>query len=155
MVKKLDERDWPEVLDHVGWRLWQATQRWKRELDDGLVAMGYPWAADARANVIMHVGRSGIRQSDLVRRMGLSKQAVQQLLDDLVDDGIVERKPDPGDSRGRLIVFTAAGRRLLADSNRMKQEIEADYRAVLGEKRFRDFMDMLAELNGRPPDSGR
>ena len=99
LVKKLDENDWPEALDHVGWRLWQATQRWKRELDDGLVAMGYPWAAEARANVIMHVGRSGIRQSELVRRMELSKQAVQQLLDELVADGIIERKLDPGTAR--------------------------------------------------------
>ncbi|MCB1489612.1 MAG: winged helix-turn-helix transcriptional regulator [Bauldia sp.] len=151
MVKELDEKDWPEALDHVGWRLWQATQRWKQELDDGLVAMGHPWAAEARANVIMHVGRSGIRQSDLVRRMGLSKQAVQQLLDDLVADGIVERQPDPEDSRARRIVFTAAGRRMLADSNRVKKRIEADYRSVLGAERFRDFMAMLTELNERPP----
>ncbi len=150
MVKKLDENDWPEALDHVGWRLWQATQRWKRELDDGLVAMGYSWAAEARANVIMHVGRSGIRQSELVRRMGLSKQAVQQLLDDLVADGIVERRPDPRDSRARLIVFTVAGRRMLADSNLVKERIEAEYRSVLGEKRFRAFMEMLTELNERP-----
>ncbi|MCB1503062.1 MAG: MarR family transcriptional regulator [Bauldia sp.] len=150
MVKKLDENDWPETLDHVGWQLWQATQRWKSELDAGLVAAGYPWAAEARANIVMHVGRAGIRQSDLVRRMGLSKQAVQQLLDGLVADGIVERKADREDKRGRLIVFTATGRRMLADSNRVKQDIEEGYRKALGERRFADFMAMLRELNRRP-----
>lgn len=150
MVKKLDEKDWPELLDHVGIRLWRATQRWKRELDEGLVAMGYPWATEARANVIMHVGRNGIRQSELVRRMALSKQAVQQLLDELVGDGIIERKPDPGDRRGKLIVFTAAGRKLLADANVVKQGIEDRYRAVLGDERFRQLMEMLKELDDRP-----
>ena len=150
MVKKLDDVPWPDVLDHVGWLLWQATQRWKSELDAGLVSVGYPWAAEARANIIMHVGRSGIRQSELVRRMGLSKQAVQQLLDDLVADGIVERKSDAADRRGKLIVFTAAGRKMLADSNRVKQDIEARYRAELGEARFAEFVDMLQALNRRP-----
>ena len=150
MVKLLDDHPWPEMLDHVGWLLWQATQRWKAELDAGLVEIGYPWAAEARANVIMHVGRSGIRQSELVRRMGLSKQAVQQLLDELVRDGVIERKSDREDRRGKLIVFTAAGRKLLADSNRVKRGIEARYRDVLGPKRFAEFMEMLDELNRRP-----
>jgi len=150
MVKLLYDHPWPEMLDHVGWLLWQATQRWKAELDAGLVEIGYPWAAEARANIIMHVGRSGIRQSELVRRMGLSKQAVQQLLDELVRDGVIERKSDREDRRGKLIVFTAAGRKLLADSNRVKRGIEARYRDVLGPKRFAEFMEMLDELNRRP-----
>ena len=149
MVKKADDAPWPETLDHVGVLLWEATRRWKEELDAGLVALGYPWAAEARARIIMHVGRSGIRQSELVRRMGLSKQAVQQLLDDLVADGVVERKADAEDGRGRLIVFTAAGRRLLADANTVKEAIEARYRDVLGPKRFAEFVAMLEELNGR------
>jgi DNA-binding MarR family transcriptional regulator len=150
MVKQLDDHPWPETLDHVGVLLWRATERWKAELDAGLVGMGYPWAAEARANIIMHVGRSGIRQSELVQRMGLSKQAVQQLLDDLVKDGVVERRPDPGDRRGKLIVFTAAGRKLLADANRVKRGIEARYREYLGPKRFAELTATLAELNRRP-----
>ena len=150
MVKKLDDRDWPEAIDHVGWQLWQATQRWKSDLDYGLIAAGYPWASEARANIVMHVGRAGIRQSELVRRMGLSKQAVQQLIDGLVADGIVERKADRDDKRGKLIVFTAGGRKMLADSNRVKQDIEERYREVLGDRRFADFLTMLRELNRRP-----
>ena len=150
MVKTLDDTPWAEALDHVGVRLWQATHRWKRELDEGLVAMGYPWATEARANVIMHVGRSGIRQSELVRRMGLSKQAVQQLLDELAADGIIERKLDPTDRRGNLIVFTGAGRKLLADANIVKRRIEESYRATLGDERFRQLMQMLKDLEQHP-----
>lgn len=149
MVKKLDEKVWPEVLDHVGVRLWQAAQRWKSELDAGLVATGYGWAAEARGNVIMHIGRTGIRQSELVRRMGLSKQAVQQLLDELARDGVIAREPDPDDRRGKRIVFTAAGRKLLAEANVVKRRIEDDYRAVLGDRRFDALMDVLKQLNDR------
>ena len=64
-------------------------------------------------------------------------------------DGVVERKADAEDGRGRLIVFTAAGRRLLADANTVKEAIEARYRDVLGPKRFAELVAMLEELNGR------
>ena len=149
MVKKIDEVPWPETLDHVGVLLWEATRRWKEELDAGLVELGYPWAAEARGKIIMHVGRSGIPQSELVRRMGLSKQAVQQLLDDLVSDGIVERRAEAGDGRSKRIVFTTAGRRFLGDANKVKRAIEASYRQVLGTERFAAFVAMLEELNQR------
>jgi DNA-binding MarR family transcriptional regulator len=147
MVKKLDEIPWPETLDHIGWLLWRVTQRWKQEFDEGLVALGYPWAVEARANIVMHIGRSGIRQAELVRRMRLSKQAVQQLLDELVADGIVVREPDPEDRRGKLIAFTGAGRKFLADANIAKRRIEAEYRAALGDRRFGQLVDALTELN--------
>ena len=50
--------------------------------------------------------------------------------------------------RGKLIVFTAAGRKLLADFNRVKRAIEARYREVLGPKRFAEFMAMLDSSTG-------
>ncbi len=149
MVKKIDDTPWPETLDHVGVLLWEATRRWKEELDAGLVELGHPWAAEARGKIIMHVGRTGIRQSELVRRLGLSKQAVQQLIDELVSDGIVERIAEAADGRSKRIVFTAAGRRFLGDSNKVKRAIEANYREVLGAERFAALVGMLEELNRR------
>ncbi|MEZ4261403.1 MAG: MarR family transcriptional regulator [Polyangiaceae bacterium] len=147
MVNPLDENSFPPLLDHIGWLLWRAARDWKRELDEGMVEMGYAWATEARANVLPHVGRAGIAQSELSGRMGVSKQAVQQLLDELVADGIVERKPDPTDRRGRLVVLTAAGRKFVADANVVKLRIEASYRARLGERRFAQLTRALQALH--------
>ena len=146
MVKPLDEIS-VELLDHVGWRLWRISGQWKAQFEAGMRARGYPWFGEARSNVIGFLDRGGLRQKELVRRMGVSKQAVQQLVDELVGEGIVERRPDPADQRGNIIVFTRAGRAMLRDANEVKLSIEEAYRAKIGEKEFRRLMDILRNLD--------
>ncbi len=110
-------------------------------------ARGYSWFGEARSNVIAHLDRGGTRQKELVRRMGLSKQAVQQLVDELVAGGIVERRPDPADNRGNIVVFTRIGLSMLADANIVKVALESTYRDKLGGTGFRDLMAALRTLD--------
>jgi DNA-binding MarR family transcriptional regulator len=146
MVKPLDELP-VELLDHVGWRLWRLSGQWKTQFEAGMRARGYQWFGEARSNVLGFLDRGGLRQKELVRRMGVSKQAVQQLVDGLVEDGVVERRPDPTDLRGNMIVFTRAGRAMLRDANIVKLAIEDAYRAKIGDKEFRRLMDILRNLD--------
>ena len=146
MVKRLDDNH-PALLDHVGWRLWRVSGQWKEAFEAGMRARGYPWFGEARSNVIAHLERNGIRQKELVKRMGLSKQAVQQLVDELVVDGLVERRPDLADKRGNIVAFTRAGLAMLADANDVKLSIEASYRRKLGASGFRELMRALRTLD--------
>jgi len=145
MVKSLDDN--PELLDHVGWRIWRAAQAWKAEFDAAMVASGHPWFAEARANVLAHLDREGTPQAQLVVRMGVTKQAVQQFVDELVADGIVERRANPNDARSKVVAFTRRGLRVLDDANRVKRRIQRRYVSVLGESAFARFMDDLAVLH--------
>ena len=111
-----------------------------------MVEIGHTWFAEARGNVVRHLGPKGLPQSKLVLRMGLTKQAVQQLLDELVVDGIVERKPDPNDKRGKLIVLTQKGLLALHDANKVKKRIERDYEKLIGSKKLSILMETLDEL---------
>ncbi len=146
MVKPLDKK-MTALLDHAGWRLWRASRQWKGAFDAGMRARGYPWFGEARSNVIGFLERNGLPQSELVKRMGLSKQAVQQLVDELVADGVVERRANPLDRRGNIVVFTRAGLSMLAEANAVKLAIEEGYRAKLGSRGFRDFMAALRKLD--------
>ena len=149
MVKRLDDSDAPpELLDHIGIRLWRAAYTWKRAFDDGMVAMGHGWFAQARSGLLAHMDRQGTRQSVLAERSGLTKQAVQQFIDELVADGIVERSADPSDGRGRMINFTARGRKVLADANVVKRRIEFEFRQKIGDQRFRQLFETLGKLGG-------
>ncbi|MEM7283836.1 MAG: helix-turn-helix domain-containing protein [Pseudomonadota bacterium] len=94
--------------DHIGWRLWHAASEWKVRFVDEMVAAGHSCYAEARSSVIPYIEPQGTKQSELVRMMGLSKQAVQQLVDDLEREGIVTRKADPDDRRGKIVCFTRA-----------------------------------------------
>ena len=148
-VKFLDG-DTLEVIDHVGWRLFEAYRLWKEAFVAGMVERGYAWFTDARANLIGYMEVEGMRQTELVRRSGLTKQAVQQLLDGLVADGILARIRDPADGRGNLVVFTEDGQRMRRDANIVKRRIERAWRRHMGDARFEELMNILKDLPERP-----
>lgn len=154
MVKSLDEKS-DKLPDHVGWRLWNASHAWQAEFADAMRGAGHFWFTEARAALLGHLARKGARQSALIDRMAISKQAVQQLLDGLEAEGVVERLPDPQDGRGKLICYTQKGLAALRDGDRIKREIERRYVERLGQARFAALMDALRALDERQPDSKR
>ncbi|MBC8103470.1 MAG: MarR family transcriptional regulator [Cytophagales bacterium] len=54
--------------------------------------------------------------SELARHMGLTRQAVQRLADEMVNDGLVEFAENPGDARAMHLLLTEAGRATYHDS---------------------------------------
>ncbi|WP_030156243.1 MarR family winged helix-turn-helix transcriptional regulator [Glycomyces sp. NRRL B-16210] len=52
------------------------------------------------------------RQSRLVAELGLDPSTVTKMLQRLERQGLVERRPDPGDRRASVVAVTAAGRDL-------------------------------------------
>ncbi len=146
IVKKLDDIRMPPLIDHIGWRLWQAAQAWKQRFDDAMVAEGYPVFREARSQVLSALDFAGTPQGLLAERLGMSKQGVQQLVDQLVDDGYVERRPDPSDGRGRVVRYTERGAQLMTDANRVKRRIDRSYRKTLGPEGFGALETALSQL---------
>jgi DNA-binding MarR family transcriptional regulator len=54
--------------------------------------------------------------SELARYMGLTRQAVQRLADDMARDGLVEFVKNPGDARAMHLLLTDAGRSTYHDA---------------------------------------
>jgi DNA-binding MarR family transcriptional regulator len=146
LVKQLDEQTTSDLIDHVGWRLWRLSRQWKDEFEAAMTAAGHGWMTQAQGAVVGHLRAAGVPQAELAQKLGVSKQAVQQFVDALEADGFVLRAVDPADKRGRIVQLTAKGAQALDDGNRIKQEIEARYRAAVGPARFADFMAVLDEL---------
>lgn len=145
MVKKIDD-DHPLLPDHVGVDLWRAAMAWRERLHGEMVRRGHAWYGDARGAVAASLDPRGMSQAELGRRMKLTKQAVQQLLDGLEADGIVRREPDPEDGRGKRVVYTKKGLAALEEAVRVKREIEADYRERLGTRGFDALVAALKKL---------
>lgn len=142
MVKKVDELR----PDHIGWRLWDAAAAWKAKFAAGMIEQGHDWYAEARSSVVPYVALEGTRQAEIAARMGLSKQAVQQLIQDLEQAGIVRREPDPEDGRGKIVKFTDAGVAAQRDSARIKRDVEAQMRAELGDDDFDTLFRLLGSI---------
>jgi DNA-binding MarR family transcriptional regulator len=145
----------PEDLpDHLGWLLWLASRQWQTRFVAAMRDAGHEWFTDGRANLLAHVARAGTPQSVLIVRMGISKQAVQQLVDGLVGEGVLERISDPKDSRSRIVRYTARGARAIRDADAIKLEIEAEYRKRLGAERFAVLMEILRDMIDDRKDTG-
>ncbi|MGL4234435.1 MarR family winged helix-turn-helix transcriptional regulator [Tabrizicola sp.] len=140
--------------DHIGWTLWRATAVWRKDFVAGMVAAGHTWFAQARGNLMVHIGPNGLRQGDLAERASLTKQAVQQFVDELVADGIVVRTPDETDARARWIRLTPSGEAAMRDADRIKAEIEARWRERLGSEDFEKLDALLRRVVSDVPDAG-
>src|SRR5690554_6519557 len=58
---------------------------------------GTPGIRAAHTALLPHIDLAGTRLTTLAERVGVTKQAVGQLLDDLEAYGVIERVPDPED----------------------------------------------------------
>ena len=60
--------------------------------------------------VVGGMGNRGGTARDLIRTLGITKQAASQLIDTLVLRGYLDRRPDPDDRRRTTIALTDRGR---------------------------------------------
>ncbi|MBZ0319298.1 MAG: MarR family transcriptional regulator [Anaerolineae bacterium] len=111
-----------------------------------LQALGYQDISTTHATVLMYIDLKGTRIITLAERAGMTKQSMGQLVGELEAGGYVQRMPDPDDKRAVLVQFTESGQRFLQDAYHIKQAIEAEYIALLGEDGFLVLRDLLARL---------
>jgi len=65
----------------------------------------------ARARVLIHLERNeGIRQVALAERLEIQPMTLVRMIDQLANEGLVERRPDPADRRAHQLYLTAAAR---------------------------------------------
>ena len=107
---------------------------------------GGPRLRPAHTGLFPHVDHQGTRLTELARRLGISKQAVGQLVDELEAMGVLERVADPADGRAKLIRFSRTPGRTLLDGMAALQRFEAELGTELGEARMAALHDGLGAL---------
>ena len=99
------------------------------ELHRRLAQRGYPEVRPAHGYAFQAIGREGTTAGELGQRLGVTKQAAGQMVDELVRLGYVDRTPDPGDGRRRLVTLTPRGFDCLRASAEIFDELLAEWRA--------------------------
>jgi DNA-binding MarR family transcriptional regulator len=100
----------------------------------------------AHTSVLPHIDLEGTRLTEIARRLGVSKQAAGQVVDELEELGVLERIADPADARAKLVRFTKKGQAGLLEGLQVLGEIEAEMRDVIGEAKMRAMHDALAAV---------
>jgi DNA-binding MarR family transcriptional regulator len=100
----------------------------------------------AHTSLLPHLGFHGTRLTELADRLGVSKQATFQLVEELEAQGMVERVPDPADGRAKVIRFSKRGERALMDGLRVLGQLEHSLAAAIGRERFQALHEALLAM---------
>ncbi len=132
------------------WLLRRSNQRYRAAIRQRLEENGYEALPQPGFWALMSLARGATDASQLIREMGISKQAVSKLVDALVTAGLVERKPNEADRRRTDLLLTRKGRRASTIIGEAVQATEDTFVAELGAERFTDLVRTLEQLAGQP-----
>jgi len=121
--------------------------------------LGGPKVRASHTGLFPFVDLEGTRLTELAARMGVSKQAAGQLVEELEQMGVLERVPDPVDGRAKLVRFSARGRRGLLEGlallGRLELELAAHMEAGDMERLHGILLRLLAALESGDPAPSR
>jgi DNA-binding MarR family transcriptional regulator len=126
---------------------------------------GHPSIRQGHGCVFRFIDEDGSRLTDLAESSGLTKQAVGEVVADLEQLGYVERAPDPGDGRAKLIRLTERGGEARQTAIEIFGEIEREWEERFGAERVAAMRELLEEMRAerdgarelpfRPPSTPR
>jgi DNA-binding MarR family transcriptional regulator len=102
----------------------------------------------AHTHLFPHITTEGVRLTELADKLGVTKQAVGPLVDDLEREEIVERIDDPDDRRAKLIRWTKRGERALLHGLGVLADLERELAPAVGKARMAALADTLEVLIG-------
>lgn len=116
------------------------------ELFTKLAAAGFDDLRPVHRSIIRDILVEGLRPTELATRLGLSKQAVNDILRELETKGYISLEPDPADGRAKRIVVTDRGRRLTETAARLSRAVGSRWAARVGERRYEVFESVLRDI---------
>ena len=114
-----------------------------RRIIKELNAAGFEELRVPHMAVLQFPGLDGVRSGVLAERAGISKQAMNQLLRSLEALGYLARSDTPDEGRARIVRLTKRGRTAYAKIHQILRDIEHEWIAELGAKRFAELKGLL------------
>ena len=116
------------------------------ELDGRLERLGFPTLRPSHTQVLAKIGAHGVRLPDLVAALGLPKQTVGDLIDDLESMALVERVADPDHGVIKRVQLGAKGKLWAVEVKKVAILAETRWATRLGRSKMRSLRALLEEL---------
>lgn len=98
--------------------------------------------------VLANIQRNeGVNQTRLTELTTLDPMAIVRILDRLEADGLVERRPDPGDRRARCLYLTDKATPTLEEIWQLAAKTRAEAFAGISQEDRNTFLDVLNQLS--------
>lgn len=101
----------------------------------------------------------GVGNTQIQKDMQITKSAVSQIIDSLVEKGYVDRSPDAEDRRRMCLTVTPSGQQVLHQLTETANDLADKVAANMGEEKIQlmfdllnEFIDGFMETQGEPED---
>ena len=142
----LSTPSWPPPPPLIGALLRVPAQAIHRRLIRELNRSGFDELRLPHIAVLQFPGPDGAGPSTLAERAGMTKQAMNQLLRSLEGFGYIARSSTAEDRRARAVRLTRRGRAAYAKIADILRDIEHEWSAELGPKRFAELKALLVHV---------
>jgi DNA-binding MarR family transcriptional regulator len=131
---------------NVGLLLFIPYRAMENRIFQALAAAGFDDFTPAQARVAQRIRPEGSRLTELAEAAQVTKQTAGFLVDQLERAGYVRRTPDPTDARARLVRIADRGAAIQVAAAAVVAEVEEEWRAHLGERRWNQLREALTRL---------
>ncbi len=141
-----------EPKQELGQILMLMATDFQQRLDSDLLNRSVEGIPERHRAIFLHLGQFGPSRSvDLAQAAGIRPQSMMVIIHELEQMDLIERRPDPSDSRAKLIDFTKTGRRFITELGRSTETVWKQYSDILGEKTLRSTIQALQTLLASKP----
>jgi DNA-binding MarR family transcriptional regulator len=113
-------------------------------MQNGLIQAGFRPRTRTQTMILVNVSNGVTRAAELARVLGVSRQAIQQQINELETEDLVTQIPDPEDRRANRIVFSERGARFMNAALDALRQAEQVLAARLGQDALRMLRNTLA-----------
>lgn len=125
-----------------------AYQEFVRELRADLAGRGFDDLARSDGYVFRALADASLTATELAERLGVTKQAGAQIVDDMRRRGYLERRPDPRDGRAWRLALSGRGEAALAAAHRFHRAYEDRLAREHGADGVAALRDLLSAMAG-------
>ncbi|MFE6859303.1 MarR family winged helix-turn-helix transcriptional regulator [Nocardia sp. NPDC057668] len=126
--------------------LGRAYQGFVADLHAHMAERGHRMLGASYGYVMRALDEKALTASQLGERLGITAQGAAKVVDEMVRYGYVERRPDPGDKRAKLLHLSARGVDLLETVRAFHAAYENDLIARMGADQVATVRAVLGEI---------
>ncbi|WP_334163357.1 MarR family transcriptional regulator [Phenylobacterium sp.] len=123
-------------------------RRWRARLDERLKVLGM---SQARWSTLYWLSQSpeGVSQTALAERTGVEAATLVRVIDALEAQGLVERRPRPGDRRVKVVHLKDAAHPVLAEIDAVGEALRQEVMEGVSREEVDQALSLLRRIRGR------
>jgi DNA-binding MarR family transcriptional regulator len=123
-------------------------------LQDNMSSQGFPRASRATSFILLNVAHGEYRAINIAKNLGISRQAVSAMLNELRDRGMLRMRVDPSDRRSQIVDFSPRFTKMGSACAEVLAQVERELARRIGVKSSEAMRRGLCADWGPPPMIG-